>query len=434
MRGRLVAVALVLPLALGAGAVLARQGATANSSFEVLGHVRPPGLYAGDVVLHRGHAYLGSHNGRTACPAEGVRVYDVRNPRRPRRVGTFGRIAGTWTEKTIVARVATPRFTGDLAVTSVQACRGSGPPQQPDDPTQFRGFVLTDVSRPGRPRELARVRTDPRGSHEIWLAARGAKAYVYTAIIASEILDTGGAGPGRADFRIFDVSEPRAPREVGSWGAWRELGVVPFQPGAPRVDGNFVHSVITNAAATRAYLSYWDLGTVILDVSSPARPRYLGRTAATENAHSAWLGRDGLLVETHETAGGIPTFYDVTNPAGPRRLGQLRLPREVLARGLRWRGAGSVAGLALEDSVHDAKVVGPLGLFSWYSQGVVAADLSNPREPRFLARFLPTPAPDPEQLICPDRPCAAVVGVDVEGDLIAASDLVSGLWLLRLRR
>ena len=45
-------------------------------------------------------------------------------------------------------------------------------------------------------------------------------------------------------------------------------------------DFNYVHSVITNAAATRAYLSYWDLGTVILDVTNPAAPRYLGRTGA----------------------------------------------------------------------------------------------------------------------------------------------------------
>ena len=424
MRGRLVAAALVLPLALGVGAALARQGTSTGASFEVLGHVRPAGLYAGDVVLHRGHAYLSSHKGRTACPAEGVRVYDVRAPRRPRLVGTFGRIPGTWTEKTIVTRVATPRFSGDLAVSSVQGCTQAA----------FRGFVLVDVTRPGRPRELARVRTDPRGSHEIWLAARGAKAYVYTAIIASEIISSPGGQPGEADFRIFDVSNPRAPREVGSWGAWDVLGIVPFRPGASRVDGNFVHSVITNDAATRAYLSYWDLGTVILDVSDPSLPRYLGRTGATENAHSAWLGRGGLLVETHEETGGVPTFHDVTNPAGPRRLGELQLPREVLARGLRWRGAGPVTGLELQDSVHDAKVVGSLGLFSWYSQGVVAADLSNPREPRYLARFLPRAAADREQLICPDRPCAAVWGVDVEGDLVAASDLVSGLWLLRLRR
>jgi hypothetical protein len=353
-----------------------------------------------------------------------VRVYDVRRPSRPRLVGTFGRIRGTWTEKTIVARVTTTAFRGDLAVTSVQGCT----------PSAFRGFVLADVTRPGRPRELARVRTDPRGSHEIWLAARGSKAYVYTAIIASEVSSSRGGRPGAADFRNFDVSRPETPRQVGSWGAWRELGIVPFGAGASRVDGNFVHSVITDAAATRAYLSYWDLGTVILDISDPAAPRYLGRTPPAQNAHSAWVGRGGLLVETHEETGGVPTLYDASDPRAPRRVGELRLPPALLARGLRWRGAGPVSGLALEDSVHDAKVVGTTGFFSWYAQGVVAADLSDPAAPRVLARFLPRPAADRERLICPGRPCAAVWGVDVEGDLVAASDLVSGLWLLRLRR
>ena len=52
----------------------------------------------------------------------------------------------------------------------------------------------------------------------------------------------------------------------------------------------FVHSVITNEQATRAYLSYWDLGTVILDISDPAHPEYLGRTNAPAS-HSAAIGR-----------------------------------------------------------------------------------------------------------------------------------------------
>jgi hypothetical protein len=173
---------------------------------------------------------------------------------------------------------------------------------------------------------------------------------------------------------------------------------------------------------------------VILDVSVPERPRYLGRTPpAGDNAHSAWLGRNGLLIETHETPGGVPTLFDVSDPGSPRRLAEFRLPSAVLTAGRR-AGGLSVRGFDLTDSVHDPKIVGRTAFFSWYSQGVVAADVSNPRTPRFLARFLPAPTADRETLLCPGKRCVAVWGVDTLGGLVLASDMNSGLWVLKLRR
>lgn len=404
------------------GAAIAGQGER-SARFEVLGHAAAPGGYSGDVVLHRGHAYLSSHRGAGSCPAQGVRVFGLGDPLHPKRVATFGRIPGTWTEKTIVRHVSTPRFRGELAVTSVQACA----------PSFFQGFVLYDVTRPARPVELARFRTDPRGSHEIWLQAVGRRAYVYTAIVASEFRSSpDGTSPGRPDFRIVEVTDPRAPHEIGSWGAWNELGIPPFADPSQRLQGNFVHSVTGDG--TRAYLSYWDLGTVVLDVSRPAAPRYLGRTRGdVDNSHSSAMGRNGLLVETHEAQGGVATLYRRT-AGDPIRLSSFALPDAVVRQGRRFRGIAPVSGLDLSDSVHDAKLRGNLALFSWYGQGVVAADVSDPRQPRFLARFLARPEADPETLLCPEQRCVAVWGVDVEGETIVASDLIGGLWVLRLRR
>jgi hypothetical protein len=408
-------------LAVTGSALGTRHERTAR--FEVLGHATAPGGYSGDVELERGYAYLSSHRGAESCPAQGVRVFDLRDPRRPRRVATFGRIAGTWTEKTIVRHLGTQAFAGGLAVTSVQAC----------EPGSFQGFALYDVTRPGHPRELARVQTDPRGSHEIWLQAVAGRAYVYTAIVASELRSSpDGATPGRPDFRIYDVTDPRMPVEVGGWGAWKELGLPPFADPSKRLEGNFVHSVIGDGRY--AYLSYWDLGTVVLDVSDPATPRYVGRTrGAVDNSHSAWLGRNGLLVETHEASGGVPTLYR-RGGGDPVRLADFELPDSVVRQGHRVRGISPVSGLALTDSVHDAKLLDDLALFSWYGQGVVAADISDPRRPRFLARFLPRPEKDPERLLCPGGSCVAIWGVDSDRQLIVASDIVGGLWVLRLDR
>ncbi len=423
MRLPLLVVAFLAPLVVGVSVALAVSSQPVTARWEVVGHVRPAGDYSADVEAFRGVAYLSSHRGLATCKAEGVRAYSLANPRRPRLVSTFGRIPGTWTEKTIVRAIRTPAYAGDLAAVSVQGCSLA----------DWRGFALVDVSRPAHPVELARVHLDPRGSHEIWLAQAGSRALVFTASLRSEAIDSpDGTTPGRPDFRIFDVSEPRNPVQVGSWGAWKELGLQPFPDLRKPLDGNLMHSVVTNAAGTRAYLSYWDLGTVILDVSDPAKPAYLGRTPATQNAHSAWLGRRGLLIETHETAGGSPTLYDASNPAAPRRLSELHLSSRLLTAGHRNGGMSAVNGLTLADSVHDPKVVGTRAYFSWYSQGVVAADLSNPAKPKVLARFLPPAARDRESLLCPDRPCSAVWGVDTSGPYVVASDMNSGLWVLRL--
>ena len=443
MRRSLVALALALLLVGGASAG-PRAPLAPSPRFEVLGHLNPGGGYHADVWAHRGFAYLSSHRGGE-CRAAGVRVVDVRSPRRPRRVASFadGRsepLAGeSWTEKTIVRRVSTPSFSGDLAVTTFQACsRGA-----------LQGFGLYDVTNPASPERLAIVRTQPRGSHEIWLHARGDRVYVYTAIIYSELLSSPdydprtrtARTPGDPDFRIYDVTAPTQPREVGSWGAWRSLRVDPTR-GLGAAGGaaaaNFVHSVITNAAGTRAFLSYWDLGTVILDIRDPTRPRYLGRTrfasGSVGNAHSAWLGRrERLLIQTHETQNGRPVLYDVSRPTRPVRLAEVRLPSSVLAAGRRQPAAARHDAFSLRDSVHDPKIRGNRAFFSWYGQGVVLADIANPRKPRFLARFLPRATPDHGEMLCEGHSCRSVWGVYVDGDVVYASDMLSGLWVLRLR-
>lgn len=398
-------------------------GRRAALRLEVLAHRNPAGGYSADVFGHRGYAYLSSWHG-ASCPALGVRVYDVRAPRHPTRVATFAdgrsqpQVKGTWTEKTIVQHVSTARFSGDLAVTSFQSCR----------PGSFQGFGLYDVTHPTRPRELALVHTTPRGSHEIWLQPKGRHAYVYTAIPRSELISspdfspsTGSARtPGEPDFRIYDVTDPTRPVKVGEWGAWRALGI----NASGRV--NLVHSVITNSAATRAFLSYWNLGTIILDIRNPSKPRFLGRTPPEHeqtDAHSAWLGRHGtVLVETHELPDGHPSFYDISNVRRPRWLSNLVLPH-----------APPSPALGFMTGVHDPKVLGSRAYFSWYARGVVIASIANPRRPRILARFVPPPSRDQERALCIRPACSLVWGVYATRNEVLASDMVGGLWVLRLR-
>ena len=405
------------------------------AGLRLLANLNPPGGPHGDVWGHRGFAYLSSWHGDD-CAGSGVRVIDLARPSRPQHVATFAdaarepEIRGTWTEKTIVREARTASFRGTIAVTSLQHC----------DERAFRGFGLYDLTDPRSPKRLSLVRTEGvRGSHEIWLENARGRVWVYTAIVRSELLSSpdydpkarNAQTPGLADFRIFDVTDPRRPVEVGSWGSWKELGIHP-NDGRGVYPANLVHSVITDDAAKRAYLSHWDLGTVILDISNPARPRFLGRTRlpASEpqgDAHSSALARNGrLLIETHETFLGRPTFFDITNPRQPKRLGTLRLPDAD--RAPRPHKPYYAHG------VHDPKVIGNRAFFSWYRHGIVVADISRPAAPRVVARFRPPGTADPTGDTCGSEAgvCAFVWGVFATKDYVLASDMNSGLWVLRL--
>lgn len=424
----LAGVALAVLAFAGSAASGERQRQTAavrKAHVQLLAHVDPGGGYTADVAALKDYAYLSSWHG-DRCPSQGVRVYNLHDPRHPTQVSAFAdaagepAVAGSWTEKTIVRHVRTASFTGDLAVTTFQTCKPGS--------SAFHGFGLYDVTNPAQPRRLALVPLTPRGSHEIWLAAARRHAWVYTAIPNSELVgspnynpNTGQAStPGPPDFRIFDVSDPRNPTQVGGWGAWKQLGIRP-SAGRGHFPANFVHSVMTNAQATRAFLSYWDLGTVILDISRPSQPRYLGRTPISDeegDAHSAWLADGGkVLIETHENSVGRPFFYDISNPHKPRLITRF--------------GPVDAKATSFESGVHDPKVLGKRAYFSWYTRGVLIADISNARRPRLVGRLLPRPEQDTYGQLCPSS-CRLTWGVFPTKKYVLAADIISGLWVYRV--
>jgi hypothetical protein len=394
--------------------------ASASRSVELLANVHPRGDVNGNIWVHADHAYMGNYgNARTNCQS-GVRVYSLRNPKRPRWVAAFaqpdGALAGVYTDQVRIKTLRSAAFRGDLAAVGLQRCRfpfdGSG---------GTRGFALYDVSRPSRPQLLSIVNTLPVvGSHELWLQVVRDRAYVYTAIPRAELQGSpDGVTPANPDFRIYDVSNPRSPVQVGQWGIWANLGIKP--------NGNqFVHSVITNAAATRAYLSYWEYGTVILDISDPSRPQYVSTLrdpAQLElpHAHSAWLTPDEkVLLETQEfgrffnfRGTGHPRLFDISDERNPAVIGRYKLP-----------GADS-------STVHDPKIVGKRAYLSWYDFGVRVLDISRPGSPLELAHFRPGAGVNEANPWCPA--CTFMWGAFPNRDYFVATDMNSGLWVAKIR-
>jgi hypothetical protein len=413
--------------------------ATKSVRVKVLGH-HDPGGPSGDVRLHKGFAYLGSwglfDESGAFCPARGVRVYDLDDPRDPQLVSTFAdgasnpMLADSWTEKVIVQKVHTRWFTGDLAAVSFQDCAPGG----------FTGIGLYDVSDPSDPQELALRQSGTFGVHELWLEARGRKAYVYEAAIFTEVVAADeGEDPNEVnpEFRIVDVSDPRNPVQVGDWSAWRDMGVSPLA-GQGSFPFNFVHSVVVDGKV--AYVSYWDFGTVMLDVRDPSEPKFLGRTTFSSNqegnAHSSWTARGGkLLIQADEdfdpapnpdveTSWGYGHIYDISDKANPVELATLKLPSTTQFPP---PGPGDF-------TIHDPKVRGKRLYTSWYTEGVVIWDIGTPASPKKIGQFIPPEkAEDPFGIFFPGEEFVEIWGVDIGSGYVVASDMNTGLWVFRVR-
>ncbi len=410
------------------GKTSARPGA---GRLRVIGHSALGGRgFNADVYGFRRFAYVGVWGGvfeNAPCPATGVKVVDLKRPRRPKLVGVLQNPSGTTAEDVVVRHVETPFFSGDVAAVGIQPCGFAA--------GAFRGLQFFDVTRPARARELGRWQAPPGtiGCHEIDLAVgRGGR-------VLAGCANSLAARRGHDEAVIVDASDPSNPREVGGW---RSPSHWSSGTGCSRL--SVAHSVRFFNQARHLYVSYWDAGTILLDIRNPARPKRIGtaRTSAHSkdgDHHSMTLADDDLLLVTVEDfspaspdavfegcGGGFGAWghlyiFDNSKPSRPRLLAAFGTPHARTKR--------SESGAAY--TVHNSEVVRRDQVFaSWFSDGVRWVDISKPRRPQEIARFVPPRTRDPHGFF---PPVTLVWGVKPlqEMNLILASDINSGLWILR---
>ncbi|GAK10100.1 LVIVD repeat-containing protein [Geomicrobium sp. JCM 19038] len=374
-----------------------------------------------DVYAHKDHAYLGTHRG--ARSNEGVRVFDMNDPHNPEEVAVFANdIPGTWQEKVIVKSVDTPHFTGDLAVVSLQKYN--------QDETEQSGTAIYDVTNPERPVQLGYYELPVdvlTGTHELYLTTQEDRAILLLANIYADYYTEGDYH----DFTVVDVSDPANPEHLYNWDPRELVEAEDFdgmnytdEDGAERTA--FAHSVITDKKGEYAYISYWDLGTIIMDIRNPDQPEVVGHTTFERDvqgaAHSAALAHDDtILIETREVfepdpddpeferGWGYTRIYDISDKSNPELISDIRSDNsmEQIKEGERERGTYTV---------HDPKVEGDKLYLSHYSDGIRLVDISNPHKPREVASYVPS--------------AANVWGVFIYGDYILGSDMGSGLKVL----
>ena len=415
--------------------------------------------YNADVWVHKQYAYVGSwgfsdynnsNNDGRFCPApdrSGVAVVDTRDPANPKQVATLMQPAGTSIEDVVVYTAKYGRYANrDIAVGGVQVCGGSR-----YDTSFARGLIAWDVTSPAKPIELGRLDTGccTRGLHELEVQHRTdlKKTFVYASVPAGEYPDSASPSgvrdlKGRGDFRLIDVTDVRAPKEVSSWGV--KANPVPGLP-APGLgcdpDPIYGHSAEPSADGRTVFVAYWDSGFVNLDVTDPAKPVFKGRTTYAANAdgdaHSSQFDEARRLLFTADedfckTSGsstekgfGYLRVYDQANPSAPRQIGTYKTPNSI----------GANDQKAGDYTVHNPLLVGTDLYVSWYTDGIRVLDSRDPRNVREVAYFVPPAANNPVQ---PSQRGTLTnttqvwgVAYDASRKLVFASDMNSGLWVIK---
>jgi hypothetical protein len=107
------------------------------------------------------------------------------------------------------------------------------------------------------------------------------------------------------------------------------------------------------------------------------------------------------------------------------QIGEYRTPNSA---GLAAQGSGDY-------TIHNPFLVGTDVYISWYSDGVRVVDASDPTDLKEVAYFVPpagqNPVKPPQRGVLSQMPQIWGVVVDETTGLIYASDMNTGLWILR---
>jgi hypothetical protein len=412
--------------------------------------------FNGDVWYHAGYAYVGHwgfadwagrERGRF-CPSppnSGVAVIDVRNPSNPIEVSRLWNPVGSSAEDVVVYTAKYGPLAGhDIAAAGIQYCGGSR-----YDANAERGLMLWDVTNPNSPVQIGYWNNAccARGVHEFEIQNRDdlQRTFAYATVPTSRYPDSTTASGyrdslGHGDFRLLDITDPAHPWEVSNWGI-QDVGG-PFSAGQGcDPDANYGHGAEPSEDGKLVFLSYWDSGFIRLDLTNPSAPKFTGRTIYPANAdgdgHSSQYDEGRKLLFTAdedfckssgsgiEKGYGYMRVYDYSKPSAPKQIGEYRTPNSL---GTNDQAAGDFV-------IHNNFLVGTTVYQSWYTDGVRVVDASNPRAPKEVAYFVPPAGDNPvkpsQRGTLTNTTQVWGVVVDEATGLVFASDMNTGLWILK---
>lgn len=282
------------------------------------------------------------------------------------------------------------------------------------------GLKVFDVSKPTEPREVGFLPMTGKGVHRMtyW-----EEPYAYVT----------GSEEGWVDqfLMIVDVSDPSNPREVGRW----------WMPGQHAAGGETLnlppgrisklHHAITRG--NRTYCGWWDQGLVILDTSDKEKPSLISHLdfgawqSGCTHSTVPLPGRDILIVTDESTANECQEVakhirvIDISEERNPKEIARMPVP------GGTYPTRGGRFG---PHNIHEMRPGTPadpnIVYATYFNAGVRVYDVSEPAVPREIAYFVPEAPQDRKTIQMNDL----IVGPD---GLIYASDrFAGGLYIFEL--
>jgi len=381
---------------------------------------RPHGI---QIMVHNDHAYIGQ------ARYGGFSVVDVTNPREPRPAGFIETAPGTLNihlqvhDNLLLVVDGANLFSiyGSAEAYYSQSMEGWSSARFGQRGVDYMaGMRVYDISVPTAPRQIGYFEIEGLGLHRIWYDG-GRYAY------ASALLD------GYSDhiLLIIDMSDPSHPVEAGRWwipGMWRAGGERPdWTSGRVALH----HAVVADGIA---YGSWRDGGLTIVDVHDPARPELLAhrnwRPPFGGGTHSALpLPDRNLLIDADEAvledcADGTKYVwvFDVREKRNPISIATFPVPSEQDYCKI----GGKFGPHNLHENRQSSFQSSEIIFVTYQNAGLRVFNIANPFRPEEIAAFVPAPPPG----LTPPRPIASAdVFVDRRG-LVYLTDAASGLHIL----
>lgn len=404
------------------------------------------------------------------------RIIEITRPRHPRVVADWGVIADS---DLASFRTGAPLDTaldglGYFAAQFVHSARSADNGMTAYVSYWDSGVLKFDISDPSNPVLLGRTSYPPTAdgdAHSVTSHDVNGERYLYqndedfspwsilsitTTSTANTVyqgldtfwLPTTFTGSEPVNGELFDAGEGCAATAFEG-AAGKVVLVDVIEPGfsdeEPPCDP-FEQMTLAAAAGAEALIINW-VSPLDPFVFPPPDPELVDAiiAAAPELRVAAVPADDGMAEAIRTAPGNSPTTITVTPE--PPSWGFLRIYRESGATDTNADGVpeyeqvgefsdlpnvvGPDALMPGEWSIHNTEIRGNRAYSSWYSHGIVALDLSDPKAPVKVGQFR-RPSVRKEMAFGPEAyPATWGVVIDPDSGLIYASDMRSGLWIIR---
>ena len=289
------------------------------------------------------------------------------------------------------------------------------------------GIRVFDVSQPASPREIGFLNTAGLGAHRIWWVGG---RYAYVSVHFEGFIDH--------VLAVVDVSDPTKPSLAGRWwlpGMHRAGGETPPASFGKRTA---LHHLIS--AGNVGYAAWRDGGFTIHDLSDPANPKLLSHHNYAPpfggGAHTPLPlpGRKLMVLADEATAANCANglaytwVIDVREPANPVSIATLPTPTEedFCAKGAKFGPHN------LHENRPGALQTEDTVFATYHNAGLRVYDIRNAFEPKEIAYFVP---PLPERIVDQrPNPAKVIQSCDVFVDkngLMYLTDTNAGLYILQ---